>query len=96
MEFTLQNLAGNLHLELSFEAGEIVSPAARIYVERWSMREGDSFHYISQDCATASELDRVVDRLIGELENIRKSGRAKFASCVANDRPNGMSLPKDQ
>jgi hypothetical protein len=93
MEFTLENLTGNLHLELSFEIGELVSPVARIYVERWSMRRADSFHYIGQDCATASELDWVVNCLIRELENVRKRGHVKFASCVANDRPNGMSLP---
>jgi len=77
-EFTLNN---NLHLELSFETGEIVSPVARIYVKSWSGREGDSFHYISQDCAASSELDWVVDRLIGELESIRKRGHAKFAAA---------------
>lgn len=81
MEFTLKNLAGNLHLELSFETGELVSPVARIYVERWSTREGDSFHYISQDCATVSELDWVINGLIGELEHIRKRGHAKFAAA---------------
>ena len=76
-EFTLSNL----HLELSFETYEIVSPVARIYVKMWMGRENDSFHYISQDCATASELDWVVNRLIGELENIRKRGRVKFAAA---------------
>jgi hypothetical protein len=82
MEFTLKNLASNLHFELSFETDEIVSLVARIYVERWSMREGDPFHYVSQDCATVSELDWVINGLIGELENIRKCGLAKFAQAL--------------
>lgn len=72
-----------LNLDLSFETDEIVSPVARIYVKMWSGRDGDSFHYLGQDCATASELDWVVDRLIGELEKIRKSGHAKFAAANA-------------
>ena len=78
----MKNLPRNLHLELSFETGEPVSPVARIYVENWSMRDGDSFHYISQDCATVSELDWVIEGLIGELERIRKHGHTKFASAT--------------
>lgn len=76
-------LDSTLNLDLSFETGEIVSPVARIYVKAWSECEDDSRRYISQDCATASELDWVVNRLIGELENIRKSGHAKFAAANA-------------
>jgi hypothetical protein len=76
-KFTLSNL----HLELSFETGEIVSPVARIYVKMWMGRENDPLHYISQDCAFTAELDFVVDRLIGELEDIRKRGHAKFAAA---------------
>jgi hypothetical protein len=72
-----------LNLDLTFETGEVVSPVSKIYVKAWSEREDDSRRYISQDCATASELDWVVNRLIGELENIRKSGHAKFAAANA-------------
>lgn len=88
-------LDNTLNLDLSFETGEIVSPVARIYVKMWSGREGDSFHYLGQDCATASELDWVVNRLIGELENIRKSGHAKFAAANAQSGEHGRNPRKE-
>ena len=68
----------NLHLELSFTTDEPVSPAARIYIKSSSGRDGDPHLYISQDCASSSELDGAINFLRTELENIRRRGNAKF------------------
>ena len=46
--------------------------------------DGDSHRYISLDCLTSSELDNEIDRLKGELENIRTKGHAKFAARQKN------------
>jgi hypothetical protein len=37
---------------------------------------------ITADCATAKELDEQIDRLIAELEQIRKEGHRKFSVRV--------------
>lgn len=46
---------------------------------RFFSTKDDGVPLISQDCASAQELDEVIDRLKDELEQIRKEGRARFA-----------------
>jgi hypothetical protein len=78
----------NYSLELNFiddhDSNMPFPPVARIYVQTSTGIDGDSHRYISLDCLTSSELDNEVDRLKGELENIRTNGHAKFTARQKN------------
>ena len=65
-------------LDLDFATDEVISPVGRVYVKRSFPKERDSKTYLTQDCASASELDNAIDRLQAELEDLRRRGRAKF------------------
>lgn len=71
----------NLHIQLSFTTGELVSPVARIFVTTVG-RDGDPNRYISPDCATQSEFDHAIDFLHAELEKVRAKGHAKFKALI--------------
>jgi hypothetical protein len=49
-------------------------------------REHDGVLRITVECNSA-DLDAQIDRMINELEAIRKGGRAKFAAATKKPRP---------
>jgi hypothetical protein len=62
------------------------APIAEIYVKSCGHRTEDGPPIITPECVTISELEDQVDRLIGELEGIRKKARAKFAAEARRPR----------
>jgi hypothetical protein len=73
----------NYSLELDFTAGRSGSipynALAEIYISR-STSNATGRTFITHDCVTSKELDEEIDRLHGELENIRKRARVRFAA----------------
>lgn len=71
----------NRSLALNFieDAGApaLFPPSARVYARLCPSEE--TLHYVTKDCMTAQELDLEVNRLIAELEEVRRQGRSKFA-----------------
>jgi hypothetical protein len=56
-------------------------PVAEVALKNWGMR-GDPPHdtwTISHECMSPSEFDDEIDRLVAELEKIRKEGHRRFA-----------------
>ena len=83
-------MSANLHLELSFETGEIVSLIARIYVKTWSgLVEGDPAQYLTQDCADARDLNIAIPALAARLASGRASG------AVSGGRGGGAGPERD-
>jgi 23S rRNA-/tRNA-specific pseudouridylate synthase len=76
----------NYNLELEFSDGINVtlpeSPTARVrvYVQCLGSNVAGSHRYVTKDCVSDKEFDREIDRLIQELERIRRKGHAKFSA----------------
>ena len=68
------------YLDLEFETEGTVSPVARVYIKTSGTINGKHFHYLGQDCASASELDGVINRIVSEAENMRGLGHKLFES----------------
>jgi len=74
----------NYNFELEFLDGDKsplpISSIARVYVQVTTSVPNSSHKYITQDCATASEFDYQINRLIKELENLRHRARERFTT----------------
>ena len=57
---------------------------AGVYVKRPSRVQGNSLVYIAVDCASASDLDEKINRLMEELEEIRSEAHKKFKAYEKN------------
>ena len=70
----------DLVFKTSKESKLPTSPRAWIYIkESGSGPSGEDLECITPSCASLPEINEQVDRLIGELEAIRKKAKAKFA-----------------
>jgi hypothetical protein len=59
-------------------------PRAHVMVSTYRRRQNDGATIIGIECVSATEFDYEIDRLIKELNEVRKKGHRRFA--VANDR----------
>jgi hypothetical protein len=73
----------NYSFELEFLDGEKsplpFSSVARVYVQMTTSVPNSSHKYVTQDCTTASEFDFQINRLIKELENVRREAHKHFS-----------------
>ena len=69
-------------LDLLFKGGEGSNSRgptrSHVYVKSWTTR-GDARPLLSSECLSLSELEGEIDRLKGELEEIRKKARHEYA-----------------
>lgn len=66
-------------LFISPKKGDVpFSPFAQIYIESHA-KDQQGHILLSADCMTKKEVDVQVDRLIKQLENIRKKAKKKFS-----------------
>ena len=72
----------NYSFELEFLDGKKsplpLSSVARVYVQMTTSVPNSAHKYVTQDCASASEFDYQINRLIEELENIRRRAHKQF------------------
>ena len=54
------------------------TPNAQVFIKNCTQGEAGKT-FVSARCASFTELDSEVDRMIRELESIRRSGRGKFS-----------------
>jgi len=66
-------------LELVFEPNHPAGRAVCVGVQTYTCRTNKNEILLTADCVSAGEWDAQLDRLIKELDRIRKSGRKKLS-----------------
>jgi hypothetical protein len=57
-----------------------IPPIARIFLWRSECDGSDELISVTPDCTNSAEMDKQIDRLLADLEEVRREGHRQFAS----------------